>query len=72
LLIDFCLIFVPFGLYDEPEILPYENTSMCPKGDDGRHAEAEPLLKRALEINRKSFGSDLSVIKTFGTPEPIL
>ena len=31
-LIDFCLIFVPFGHYDEPEILPYANTSICPKG----------------------------------------
>jgi len=36
LLIDFCLIFVPFGLYDEPEILHYENTSVCPKGADVR------------------------------------
>ena len=25
LLIDFCLIFVPFGHYDEPKILPYAN-----------------------------------------------
>jgi len=36
LLMDFCLIFVPFGHYDEPEILPYENTSICPKGADVR------------------------------------
>jgi hypothetical protein len=36
LLIDFCLIFVPFGHYDEPEILPYENTSVCPMGADVR------------------------------------
>jgi polar amino acid transport system substrate-binding protein len=33
---DFCLIFVPFGHYDGPEILPYENTSICPKGADVR------------------------------------
>jgi hypothetical protein len=33
---DFCLIFVPFGHYDEPEILPYENPSICPKGADVR------------------------------------
>ena len=33
-LIDFCLIFVPFGHYDEPEILPYANTSICPIGAD--------------------------------------
>ena len=38
LLIDFCLIFVPFGHYDEPEILPYENPSMCPIGADVRHS----------------------------------
>jgi hypothetical protein len=34
---DFCLIFVPFGQYDEPEILPYAIISMCPKGADVRH-----------------------------------
>jgi hypothetical protein len=39
LLIDFCLIFVPFGHYDEPEILPYENPSICPKGADVRQLE---------------------------------
>jgi hypothetical protein len=33
---DVCLIFVPFGHYDEPEILPYENPSMCPRGADVR------------------------------------
>ena len=36
LLIDFCLIFVPFGHYDEPEILRYAITSICPKGADVR------------------------------------
>jgi len=36
LFIDFCLIFVPFGHYDEPEFLPYENPSVCPKGADVR------------------------------------
>ena len=34
--IDFYLIFVPFGYYDEPEILPYENPSIRPKGADVR------------------------------------
>jgi hypothetical protein len=38
LLIDFCLIFVPFGHYDEPEILRYAITSICPKGADVRQA----------------------------------
>ena len=37
MLIDFCLIFVPFGHYDEPEILRYAITSICPKGADVRH-----------------------------------
>jgi len=44
---DFCLIFVPFGHYDEPEILPYENPSICPRGADVRHA-GEREIKRAL------------------------
>ena len=35
---DFCLISVPFGHYDEPEILRYENTSACPIGADVRHS----------------------------------
>lgn len=34
-LIDFCLIFVPFGHYDEPEILRYAITSIRPIGADG-------------------------------------
>ncbi len=34
LLFDFYLIFVPFGHYDEPEVLPYENPSICPIGAD--------------------------------------
>ena len=34
LLIDFRLIFVPFGQHDGPEILRYEITSICPKGAD--------------------------------------
>jgi hypothetical protein len=33
---DFCLIFVPFGHYDEPEILPYEKHPICPRGADVR------------------------------------
>ena len=34
--IDFCLICVPYGHYDEPKILPYEYTSICPKVVDVR------------------------------------
>ena len=33
--VDFCLIFVPFGHYDEPEIRPYAINSICPTGADG-------------------------------------
>jgi len=40
LLIDFCLIFVPLGHYDEPEILRYAITSICPKGADVRQFTA--------------------------------
>ena len=35
-LMDFSLIFVPFGHYDEPEILRYAITSICPIGADVR------------------------------------
>ena len=53
---DFCLIFVPFGHYDEPEILRYAITSICPKGADVRHFPAEwevPNDQRieALDVN---------------------
>ena len=37
-LMDFCVIFVTFGHNDEPEILRYAITSICPKGADVRHA----------------------------------
>ena len=45
LLMVFCLIFVPFGHYDEPENLSYENPSVCPKGADVRHGD---LLSEAV------------------------
>ncbi len=35
-LINFRLIFVPFGHYDEPEIFRYEIISICPIGVDVR------------------------------------
>jgi hypothetical protein len=34
---SFCLIFVPFGHYDEPEILPYGIASICSIGVEGRN-----------------------------------
>jgi len=47
---DFCLIFVPFGHYDEPEILPYENPSMCPMGADVRHGRDTAIIERRKMI----------------------
>jgi hypothetical protein len=38
LLMDFCLIFDSFDPYDEPEILRYANTSICPLGADFRQS----------------------------------
>ncbi len=40
-LMDSCLIFIPFGHYDEPEILLYENPSICPKDVDVTHCRSE-------------------------------
>jgi hypothetical protein len=34
---DFCLIFVPYGLYDEPEILLYAIPSISPTVADAGH-----------------------------------
>ena len=53
LLNDFCLIFVPFGHYDEPEILRYAITSICPKGADVRHIRAinhQNLTSRTVDL----------------------
>ena len=47
---DFCLISVPFGHYDEPEILRYENTSACPIGADVRQRAGS--LKWQLDQSR--------------------
>jgi hypothetical protein len=45
-----CLIFVPFGQYDEPEILRYAITSMCPKGADVRQDQAAALYGQSLDL----------------------
>ena len=42
---DFCLIFVPFGHYDEPQILPYAITLICPIGADVRQKDLELILR---------------------------
>jgi len=36
---DFCLIFVPFGHYDEPEILSYAIPLFCSIGADVRQSD---------------------------------
>jgi len=41
---DFCLIFVPFGHYDEPETLPYKIRLVCSIG-----ADVKQLIRRALQ-----------------------
>ena len=46
---DFCLIFVPFGHYHEPEILPYAISLICSIGADVRQ---QPLSKGAILSNR--------------------
>jgi hypothetical protein len=41
---SFCLIFVPFGHYDEPEILPYAIRLICPIGADVRHLASRKIV----------------------------
>ena len=53
-LTDFCLIFVTFGHYDEPEILRYAITSICPKGADVRHAIYNTFNVQRHLITRKT------------------
>jgi len=50
---DHCLIFVPFGHYDEPKTLPYENPSICPRGVDVRHCIGDmPVPSRTTPWQR--------------------
>ena len=71
MLIDFCLIFVPFGHYDEPEILRYAITSICPKGADVRHP-AFVVIKAADEFRDKTtapnqlWQTDFTYLKVIG------
>ena len=57
LLIDFCLIFVPFGHYDEPEILRYAITSIYPKGADVRQTPRPSPSSRWRAAKRKPLQS---------------
>jgi len=48
---DFCLIFVPFGHYDEPEILSYAIPLICSIGDDVRQYD---LFSNHLHVSPTS------------------
>ena len=45
---DFCLIFVPFGHYDEPEILSYAIPLICSIGADGEQNNKKIISKKIL------------------------
>ena len=51
-----CLIFDPFGLYDEPEILPYAKPSVCPTGADVRQRFSQALEARGYVAERRRDG----------------
>ena len=58
-LIDSWFIFVPFGHDDEPGILRYKITSICPIDADVRHDRAEVVHKpRLLSDNGSSYIAD--------------
>ena len=67
-LIDSCLICVPFGHDDEPEILRYEITSICPISADVRHSRRHSASTKAIEVGSISNWMDacLSVLARDG------
>jgi len=69
LLMVFCLIFVPFGHYDEPENLSYENPSVCPKGADVRQPWlwSKPWTDSAIWVDGLAVGHPVAM-QTFGDP----
>ena len=42
---DFCLIFVPFAHYDEPETLPYEIQLVCSIGADVKQGDVDAQIQ---------------------------
>src|ERR1700742_383723 len=46
---DFCFIFAPGG-YDEPEILPPQNPSVCLTGPDGEQISIDAVMEHINEI----------------------
>jgi len=45
---NFCLIFVPFGHFDEPETLPYEIRLVCSIGDDVKQASTHAVKHKLM------------------------
>jgi len=62
---DFCLTFVPFGHYDEPEILRYEKRLICPKGADVRHHIPTRPTATTKEFHKRNLGG---MIRNRNTP----
>ena len=51
----------PCPHYDEPEILPYENTSICPKDADVRHWEPFFINAPAVVLRDKASARTLAL-----------
>jgi len=45
---NFCLIFVPFDHYDEPETLPYEIRLVCSIGADVKQATTHAVKHKLM------------------------
>lgn len=59
------IIFIPFGNYDEPEILPYENTTIYSIGADVRQAPPETQADGIFDGDRS-----MRVRSIYGKPVP--
>ena len=56
---DFCLIFVPFGHYDEPEILSYAIPLFCSIGADVRQYKMILLRVVLLMVTDFKLGCEM-------------
>jgi hypothetical protein len=58
---DFCFIFAPGG-YDEPEILPPQNPSICLTRADGKQSSNADELGQKVEayVRQRRLESDLT------------
>ena len=68
---DFCLIFVPFGHYDELEILSYTIPIICSIGADVRHNVTMPGMKRLIPSASSCFVDYLEFAPLFILAEHI-